>query len=69
MDGASDGSGQSRFNPAAIMGEAQSHGFSIPGAAIAGFLICVLKGVMTKSLPEAVKDCALGSGAKPITTD
>lgn len=52
----------SKYSPVQIMGEAKAQGLSIPYAKIGAFLLCVLKGVMTKPLPTAVLDCAKSIG-------
>jgi hypothetical protein len=44
--------------PAVIMEEAGTQGITIPREKIGAFLFCVARGIVSKSLPEAVRDCA-----------
>ncbi len=44
--------------PARIMDEAEAQGITVPREKIRDFLFCVVRGIMSKSLPEAVRDCA-----------
>ena len=44
--------------PAQIMGEASSQGITVPREQIGAFLSCVVSGMRSKSLAEAVGDCA-----------
>ena len=44
--------------PAQIMGEASSQGITVPREQIGAFVSCVVSGMRSKSLPEAVGDCA-----------
>ena len=46
-------------SPVQIMTEVQAQGIEIPWAQIGQFLICVLVGLWTQSLPAAVKSCGL----------
>jgi hypothetical protein len=52
------GASREALSPVQIMSEAQAQGITIPRQKIGKFLICVVKGVMTKALPAAVRDCA-----------
>ena len=44
--------------PEQIMGEADAQGITVPREKIADFLSCVVGGLRSRSLPEAVGDCA-----------
>ena len=44
--------------PAQIMGEASAQGITVPREQIGAFVSCVVREMRSKSLPEAVGDCA-----------
>ena len=44
--------------PARIMDEASSQGITVPREQIGTFLFCVARSIASKSLSEAVRDCA-----------
>ena len=44
--------------PAQIMGEASAQGITVPREQIGAFVSCVVGGLRSRSLPEAVGDCA-----------
>ncbi len=44
--------------PAQIMGEASAQGITVPREKIGAFVSCVVGGLGSKQLPEAVGDCA-----------
>jgi hypothetical protein len=44
--------------PVQIMGEANAQGITVPREKIVDFLSCVVRGLGSRSLPEAVGDCA-----------
>jgi hypothetical protein len=44
--------------PAQIMGEANAQGITVPREQIGAFVSCVVGGLRSRSLPEAVGDCA-----------
>ena len=44
--------------PAQIMGEASAQGITVPREQIGSFVSCVVREMRSKSLPEAVGDCA-----------
>ncbi|MEO7146163.1 MAG: hypothetical protein ABI165_21930 [Bryobacteraceae bacterium] len=46
-------------SPIQIMAEVEAQGIQIPWAQIGQFLICVLVGIWTQSLPAAVASCGL----------
>ena len=46
--------------PAVIMEEASTQGITVPREKIMDFLFCVVGGLRSRSLPEAVADCARG---------
>jgi hypothetical protein len=46
--------------PAVIMEEASAQGITVPREKIKDFLFCVVGGLSSRSLPEAVADCARG---------
>jgi hypothetical protein len=43
--------------PAQIMGEANAQGITVPREQIGAFVSCVVQGLGSRSLPEAVGDC------------
>ena len=47
-----------RLTPATVLGEATRQGFAVVREKIKDFLFCVLRGVWTKPLPVAARDCA-----------
>jgi hypothetical protein len=44
--------------PAVIMDEASAQGITVPREKIGAFLFCVARGIASKSLSEAITDCA-----------
>jgi hypothetical protein len=45
--------------PRVIMEEASAQGITVPRERLGDFLFCVARGIASKSLPEAVGDCAI----------